>query len=290
MFLVCGAHGHIEAMRSLVANCENNRGFGPDGCPHSVQTQARQLNEELLKMAPIDPLLLGKLAIFWAQGFGVEKPDLPKACAFADQAAEANAAILAARQASLAELKDKDYDAIGYTNNYILHGNCKYFNNFQSPGDSSDRFKGREILTNGLRMRHLGAEDFRRLEDHLMSMIGPDDEPTYSGSISWHDALGDEFGDTWFVYIWVSPSKGFFWSQTLRLGDVSLSVKQRGDGLADFSGDQPRFWLEAEKFQAPGDRTLGKLWGKARRQTEEDSFLEGNFTFNLVSQVAHTEL
>jgi len=276
-------------MRSLIGNCEKNQGFGPEGCPGPVKSQAREFNEKLLVDSPDDPLILGKLAIFYAQGFGLNQPDLPKACTYAESAAKANAVILEAaeRKGSTQKLQDKDYDVMGYnTNNYILHGNCKYFNNFKNTGDGLDRAGGREILKTGLKMRHLRDDDFKKLEDHLMSMIGPEEEPTYSGSIRWHDAPQDELGDTWFVYIWVSLGKGFFWSPTLRLGDMALKIQQKGDGLVDFSGDDPPLWLGAEKFEAPHATNLGQLHGKARRQTAADSFLEGNFTFTLVPHVA----
>jgi len=290
MFLVCGAKGHNEAMRSLVANCEKNVGFGPDGCPHAVRSQARQFHEELLKESPDDPLVLGKLAIFYAQGYGVQKADLPKACALAARAAKGNAAILSAAESQGSEknLKGKDLDAIGYnTNNYILNGNCKYFNDFDGAGDKSDRVEGRDILRAGLKLKELGDSE---LEKHLMSTIGPDEEPTYSGRVEWHNAHSDELGDRWFVYIWVSLSKGFFWSPRLRLGDMALTVNQKGDGLIDLSGSDPPFWLEAEMFLPPNGGNPGQLFGKARRQTGEASFLEGNFTFTLVPQVVRAEL
>merc|ERR1719424_949253 len=119
-----------------------------------------------------------------------------------------------------------------------------------------------------------------------MSMIGPEEEPTYSGRIDWHDARHDELGETWFVYIWVSLSKGFFWSPRLRLGDLSLEITFKADGLVDFSSDDPAFRLEAETILAPDAQNPGQLHGKSRRVLSEDKILQGNFTFNPVS-VSH---
>merc|ERR1719231_1213651 len=104
-------------------------------------------------------------------------------------------------------------------------------------------------------------------------MIGPEQEPNYAGSITWN-ASNEDLGDTWFMYIWVSLGKGYLWSSKLRLGDMGLTVKKKAGGLLDLSGDDPPLWLQAERIIEP---SMGDQEGKARRQTRDNTFIEGSF-------------
>lgn len=294
MFLVAASKGHSDAYKELSTMCEKNIGFGDGGCPQEMKKEVVQYYETMTKEDPINPYWPGKLAMFRASGFGYDSADLPTACKWAKQAAEANLLLLNGKEDEAGrEIEPSEFESIGLdTNNFILDGNCKYFHNFQTPGDGLDRAAGRKILQHGLDYKlsfHADDEESRkRIKDSLLSMIGPEDEPSHSGKIEWSEKVAD-LGDTWYVYVWESYGRGFFWSPSLRMGDTPLKVTKKDANLIDFAA--PTFILEADSFIAavPG-ASPAYLSGRARHVSQHGAELHGTFSFSVVPQVAKLEL